>query len=70
MEGERIVEVAVPLPVDETFDYALAASQGAEPGTRVLVPHGGRRLTGVVVAERDPSEAQRSLRRVLRDSLR
>ena len=45
-----VVEVAVPVPLDETFDYALLEGQSAEPGARVLVPHGGRRVVGVVVA--------------------
>jgi primosomal protein N' (replication factor Y) len=54
-----VVEVAVPVPVDETFDYALLDGETAEPGVRVLVPHGGRRVVGVVVASK-PGEARRT----------
>jgi primosomal protein N' (replication factor Y) len=63
----RVVDVAVPLPLDETLRYALAEGVAAEPGTRVLVECGGRRLTGVVVGQReaDAREAQ-GLREVLR----
>ena len=51
MTEPTLVEVAVPLPVYETYPYSLAAGVKAEPGTRVLVSCGGRRVTGVVVAE-------------------
>ena len=53
-----VVEVAVPVPVDETFDYALLEGMTAEPGARVLVPHGGRRVVGVVVANKPGSAAR------------
>ena len=52
------VEVAVPVPLDETFDYALADGVRAEPGARVLVPHGGRRVVGVVVAVKPAREVR------------
>ncbi|HXZ86855.1 MAG TPA: primosomal protein N', partial [Myxococcota bacterium] len=52
------VEVAVPVPVEETFDYALEPGVRAEPGVRVLVPHGGRRVVGVVVATKPAREAR------------
>jgi len=62
-----IVEVAVPVPLDETFEYALEEGVRAEPGARVLVPHGGRRVVGVVIATKSSSEARTRgpLRRVL-----
>jgi primosomal protein N' (replication factor Y) len=47
------VEVAVPLPVDETYDYALPQGEETEPGSRVIVPYRGRRVTGIVVALHD-----------------
>jgi len=50
---DRFVEVAVPVPVDRFFDYALPAGMRAEPGVRVRVPHGGRQLVGVVVGLKD-----------------
>jgi primosomal protein N' (replication factor Y) len=58
------VEVAVPLPVEETYDYALPPGCAVEPGARVLVPYSGRRVTGVVVAVREAPS--RSTRRAIR----
>jgi primosomal protein N' (replication factor Y) len=67
VESRRAIEVAVPLPVDETFRYALAAGVGAEVGTRVLVECGGRRVTGVVVGSRPVAAGSAArLREVLR----
>ncbi len=45
------VEVALPIPVDETFRYGVpnAWAGRVRVGCRVIVPVGGRRLTGVVV---------------------
>jgi primosomal protein N' (replication factor Y) len=45
------IRVAVPIPVDETFVYELPPGESPQPGLRVLVPFGGRRLLGTVVAE-------------------
>jgi primosomal protein N' (replication factor Y) len=54
------VEVAVPVPVDETYDYALPPGCAVEPGVRVMVPYSGRRVTGIVLAVRDaPSRPTR-----------
>ena len=49
----RFVEVAVPVPVPQTYDYELPAGLDAAPGVRVLVPYSGRQLTGMVVAVND-----------------
>jgi len=64
--AEGFVEVAVPVPVDGTFDYALPDGERAEPGVRVLVPYGGRVVTGVVLSVRDSPEhgSQRKVRAV------
>jgi primosomal protein N' (replication factor Y) len=65
--AERYVEVAVPVPVDRTFDYALASEQDAIPGVRVLVPHGGRRVVGFVLARKlAPAPDRARVRQVLR----
>ncbi len=48
-EASTLVEVAVPLPVYQTYRYALAPGMQAVPGVRVLVPYGGRRVAAVVV---------------------
>jgi primosomal protein N' (replication factor Y) len=65
----RIAAVALPLPLDRPFDYAVPEPLDAvvRPGCRVLVPFGRRRATGIVVARRRESErAQlRPLARVL-----
>ncbi len=46
------VDVAVPIPAEKTFSYAvpLALMAQAVPGKRVLVPFGRRHLTGYIVA--------------------
>ncbi|MFQ5699300.1 MAG: primosomal protein N' [Myxococcota bacterium] len=49
----RFAEVAVPVPVDGTFDYALPEGVVVEPGVRVMVPYGRRRVAGFVIAVRD-----------------
>lgn len=47
----EIVEVALPVPLASTFHYEVPPGlRGrARPGCRVLVPFGGRHLTGVVL---------------------
>ncbi len=61
------VEVALPLPVDQTFTYALDPDRPRPaPGTRVLVPfHRAKRVGWVVGPGRPGSEALR-LRRISR----
>jgi primosomal protein N' (replication factor Y) len=65
------VDVALPVPVDSLFAYGVPAplSEAAEPGRRALVPFGARRLTGLIVARREPegerSRPLRSLERIL-----
>ncbi len=50
-------DVALPVPLDRAFTYELRGLL-VEVGARVLVPFGGQRLTGVVVAVHDvPPEA-------------
>src|SRR5512143_1373587 len=47
----RLVRVAVPLPRNDTYVYALPDGEPPEPGLRVLVPLGRRRLWGTVLEE-------------------
>ena len=47
------VEVVFNLPVRKSFTYALPAGSTAAVGYRVSAPFGARKLTGLVVAERD-----------------
>jgi len=58
-----LVEVALPLPVDRTFTYALPGGVPA-PGTRVLVPFRKRTRVGWVVGPASPP-APRGLRPVM-----
>jgi primosomal protein N' (replication factor Y) len=48
----NIIEVAVPLPLDRTFNYLVPPDliQRVAPGKRVFVPFGGRKLTAYVIA--------------------
>jgi primosomal protein N' (replication factor Y) len=47
----RTIEVAIPLPVDRTFHYSVPETlrSSIQPGVRVLVPFGRRKLTGYVL---------------------
>lgn len=46
-----VVSVAVPVPVDGTFDYRWTSDQPVVSGQLVKVPFGGRMLHGVVWAD-------------------
>ena len=52
LNSPKIIDVAVPLPLDTTFHYAVPAELAplAVTGVRVLVPFGKRKLTGYVVS--------------------
>ena len=66
----RYLQVAVPVPVNTLFTYALPEGLEASPGMRVQVPFGPRRLVGLVIAgptaEPPPGLADRQARAVLR----
>jgi len=62
-------DVSLPVPLDTAFTYSLPVSlqHRAQPGCRVIVPLGVRKLTGVVLACHDrqpPVEARPVLRLV------
>jgi primosomal protein N' (replication factor Y) (superfamily II helicase) len=63
-----IARVALPVPVDRLFDYAVPPALASEAlvGRRVRVPAGARGLTGVVVAQGDRAspEAPERLRAI------
>jgi primosomal protein N' (replication factor Y) (superfamily II helicase) len=68
------VRVAVPGPVRRLWSYTVPTGlrEACRPGTRVLVPFGGRKVTGVVVGfeaesagEADPAYAIKPVERVL-----
>lgn len=63
-----LIEVALPLPMPRTFTYRVDSR--VEPGTRVEVPFGPRRLVGWVIGptEGEPETSRvRPIRRVLED---
>ncbi len=51
----RYCEVSLPVPLDRSFTYELPTTMRhrAQPGARVLVPFGNRKLTGVVLRVHD-----------------
>jgi len=59
----EVVRVALPLPIDELFEYSLPPelATDARPGCRVQAPLRGRVLTGVIV-ERGERKASYPLR--------
>ena len=62
-------DVSLPVPLDQPFTYALPDTlrHRVQPGCRVLVPFGPRKLTGVVLRTHDekPSGAAREALRLL-----
>jgi primosomal protein N' (replication factor Y) len=66
--AEPVLKVAVPVPVPQLFDYLPPLKEACPaPGTRVLVPFGQRRLTGVVMDHAEESALpMRRLARVVR----
>lgn len=46
-----LADIALPVPIDHTFTYIVPPElkEQAQPGTRVLVPFGKKKLTGVIV---------------------
>jgi primosomal protein N' (replication factor Y) len=51
LRGKRFVEVAVGLPVAKTFYYEIPSrfGEGLRPGSRILVPFKGRKVTGYAI---------------------
>lgn len=60
------IEVAVPLPVFNTYTYAVPEPLGrlAAPGLRVLVPFGRRKLTGYILGPAS-AEGIRGIREII-----
>jgi primosomal protein N' (replication factor Y) len=50
------VRVALDVPLDRLFDYAVEAVTAADVGRRVVVPFGSRSLVGIVMAVADAPE--------------
>jgi len=64
--GIQVVEVALPLPMDRCLSYLVPEElrEALQPGSRVLVPLGGRRLVGYAVGP--PSAGDSGAHEVLR----
>ncbi len=57
----RFCDVSLPVPLDQPFTYSLPETlrHRVQPGCRVIVPFGPRRLTGVVLrVHDDPPEME------------
>ena len=67
-----ILRVALPVPLDQLFDYRAPPDTTAAPGCRVLVPFGRRDEVGLVVELADtsdlPPEKLKAASRVLDDT--
>ena len=52
-------DVSLPVPLDQAFTYRLPETlrHRVQPGCRVLVPFGTRKLTGVVLTTHDRPQA-------------
>jgi len=62
-------DVSLPVPVDQLFTYALPETlrHRAQAGSRLLVPFGPRKLTGVILRCHDdpPAMATREALRLI-----
>lgn len=67
MTAPRLVEVALPLPVFQTFVYAVPADLGdrVARGARVVVPVRNREEIGVVIGDAPSARTPKRVRRVL-----
>ncbi|HJT87805.1 MAG TPA: primosomal protein N' [Bryobacteraceae bacterium] len=65
----RYCDVSLPVPLDQPFTYALPETlrHRVQPGSRIMVPFGPRKLTGVIVEchDRNPSVATREALRLI-----
>ena len=61
-QHQRIVRIAVPVPLHREFDYSVPDGQPMPVvGARVVVPFSGRRLVGLVIAL-NPEDAHDKVR--------
>lgn len=55
MNDLQVVQILLPLPFNEAFDYQCPADQPLKPGSFVRVPFGPRKVIGVVWSSNIPS---------------
>lgn len=67
--GRSYCDVSLPVPLGQSFTYELSPRLGrhVQPGCRVLVPFGSRRMVGVVLRVHDqpPEQAAREVLQLL-----
>ncbi len=58
-EAPVYCDVSLPVPIDTAFTYRLPETlrRRVQPGCRILVPFGSRKLTGVILATHDRPQA-------------
>src|SRR6202008_3054738 len=49
--ASRVVDILLPVALDQTYSYRVPDGRGLSPGDVVMVPLGARDATGVVWAE-------------------
>src|SRR5215831_13333003 len=68
-DGFRYCDVSLPVPLDQPFTYGLPETlqHRVRPGSRIVVPFGARRMTGVVLHCHDeqPAMATREALRLI-----
>ena len=68
-EAPVYCDVSLPVPIDTAFTYRLPETlrRRVQPGCRILVPFGSRKLTGVVLAthSQEPKGATKEALRLL-----
>ena len=57
-------EVALPVPLDRTFTYAIREGQRPQRGGRVIVPFRNEKLIGIVIGLSNPAPADFEVRHV------
>lgn len=65
----QFADIALPVPLDQPFTYSLPETlrHRVQPGCRLLVPFGGRKLTGVAVRVHDhPPDPEVAVRQALK----
>ena len=65
-------DVSLPVPLDQPFTYALPETlrHRVQPGSRMLVPFGPRKLTGVILRCHDEPPAMADARSAPADRFR
>ena len=64
----KLIQVAVPLPVDDPFTYSIPTTHSAEvkPGMRVLIPFKNREIVGFVVPNQSSDSTHQRIKSVIK----